>query len=613
MTKRWLALAAALALLPSCDVASVASSASKIAVNQCQSDSDCGGGVCTNEQCRSRSGTFQTVLFEVTAPADGSEVAGIQFLKVLEKLDTLNDASLELDLVSQVVGQVKAVGRTCVPQFVDDKGDVLVFASDTSVPAIVTLLPKTRALGLNSPRSVAQSLIPDMKSWRFSLNVPPGPYDIYIEPKRQPDDACPVPPQLVRDQVFEGGSSPLVISLPEPTVFELHVAWPLGDGALNGWFVDMLDPVTGRVISNRVKLALGKGGKTDYVARVSYFPVVQQAPSQQQAEELVRLSPPAKVAGPTILLARSALGLFSANSGKLTDLTALPTSVKVQGQVTSQSTPKPVAATVTLVATKIDGIDPGVLASFAQTVSVGADGQFEADLLPGDYRVSAVPRTGLDSSAAAGDDSRLASVTQPWEVASSPSVQAGKVVELSSAIGSNGQVLDPSGRAPAAALVQAVPSPASIHSDVLRDPLGEAAFVPRASTGTVDGNGYFAFNSDPGTFDIAVRPSPGTGFGWSVLPGAAITTISAGLNLATFTIPFPVSYGGTVTVPGSESRRVVPGALIRTYVYLRGREYTADASLADSVVQIGETRADDMGGFEILIPAGLNSDLTQAQ
>ena len=613
MTMRWLALALALAWLPACDVASVPAAASKIANNQCQSDSDCSGGVCTEQQCRGRTGTFQTVMFEITAPADGSEVAGVQFLKVVDKLDPFKELPLELDLVSQVVGDVKAVGRACIPQFVDDQGEVLVLASDTTIPAVVTLIPKTRALGLYSPNSVTKSLLPDNKSWRFSLNVPPGPYDIYIEPKRQPDDACPVPPQLVRDRVFVGGSSPLAISLPEPTVFEFHVTWPLADGALNGWLVDMLDPATGRVISNRVKLALGKGGKTDYVGRVSYFPVVQQALADRKAEELVRLSPPPMVVGPTILLARSALGLFSANSGHLTGLTVLPTSVEVHGQVTSQSTPKPVAASVTLVATKINGIDPGVLASFVQTATVGADGLFQADLLPGTYRVSAVPRTGLDSSAAAGEDSRLASVTQEWVVASAPGVQAGKVVELSSAIGSNGQVLDPSGRAPAAALVQAVPSPASIQSDLLRDALGEVAFVPRASTGTVDGNGYFAFNSDPGTFDIAVQPSPGTGFGWAVLPGADITTASAGLNLDALTIPFPLSYSGTVTVPGSESRRPVPGALIRTYIYLRGREYTADPSLADSVVQIGEARANETGEFRVLIPAALNQDLTQAQ
>ena len=604
-------LAPVLWLLSACDVAAIPQAPNKIAQNQCTSDSDCAGGVCTdnkqNKQCRSRTGKLQAVLFEVTPPADGSSIAGVQFLKFVEDVEKVDDSgehTLDLGLVAQVSGDVKVVGRDCVPHF-DDNGKVLALADDKSLPATVSLIPNTRALGLYSPRTVVQSLLRDMTNWSFSTNVPPGQYDIYVEPKHQPDDTCPVPPQLVRDQEIRGGTSSLKIKLPEPTVFELHVAWPLADGALNGWLVDMLDPLTGRAISNRVQLALGSGGKTDYVARVSYFPVLEQVATAEKAEELVRLAPPNDVAAPTVLLARSALGLFSANAGTLSDFIALPSPVHVQGQVTAQSTPRSVASTVTLVAVKITGIDPGVLASFVRTKNVLADGQFEVDLLPGTYRVSAVPSAGLDPAGADSTDSRLAAVTQEWVVASSPDKQAGKVIELGQALPINGQTLDISGRSVATAIVEAVASLSAIKTDVLHESLGEATFVPRASSGSVDAEGYFALNADPGKFDITVRPSSGTGFGWLAMPSAPVGMAGLTVDLA---VPFPVSYRGTVTVPGvGDIHGTVPGALVRSYVYTHQGEYTSDPAMADGVLQIGETRADEDGLFEALIPASLNA------
>jgi len=71
-------------------------------------------------------------------------------------------------------------------------------------------------------------------------------------------------------------------------------------------------------------------------------------------------------------------------------------------------------------------------------------------------------------------------------------------------------------------------------------------------------------------------------------------------------MPLPVEYGGTVTVPGAEGPRRIPGALIRTYIYMKGGKYTTDWPNADSVVQIAETRADNTGEFHVFIPAELN-------
>ncbi len=498
---RWLGYTPLCCLLCACDVASIREAPNTIAHNECQSNADCGVGTCSSDkQCRSTTAAFQTVLLEVTPPADGSTIAGVQFLQDVDLSG--GDASVDLGLISQVAGQVKAKGRTCPPQFIGPLG-TLATAADSSVPARVSLIPSSGTLGLYSPRAVVQSGLRGDSYFGFSVNVSPGTYDIYIEPNRQLDESCPVPPQLTRDRKIDPGNLSLDIFLPEPSVFEFHVTWPLADGALNGWWVDMLDPASGRAISNRVPLALGTGGKTDYVASLTYNPVVMMGSAKAQVEDqLVRLSPPdgvpEDVALPTVLLARSALGLFAAGRGTLTEFDSLPPTVHVHGQVTAGNTPLPAAATVTLVAKKITGIDPGVLASLVRTVSVGADGQFDVYLLPGTYRVSTVPQSPLDPGR--GHEMPLAADTREWIVPSTPVEQAGKVIELGLALPVIGRVLDASNDPVVTAQVQAVASPLSIQSDAFQEALGGPGVRTARLGRRSEQHGRFRAQGGPGQF-----------------------------------------------------------------------------------------------------------------
>jgi len=601
--------------LAACSVAGVDQAPNSIAQNRCTSEADCAGGSCVNGECRSRSGTIRTVLFEVTPPADGTLIAGAQFLKPDITLPSEGELQLVLDPVSQVAGRVTAGKLACGtdgPKFLNDSGDLYAIPSDASISAYITFIPSSTALGLYSPPTVVKSGLVKGSYFGFSVNLPPGEYDIYIEPGVQADDSCPVPPQLRRGQLLKGGSLNRIIPLPAPSTFELHVSWPLSDHALDHWHADMLDPVSGRVISNSVELT--PHGK-EYVAKISYFPVVVGETVGGGAGELVRLSPPAQVAAPTVLMTRSALGLFDGDRGtldKFTSLSAsLPTPIRLKAQVTGP-TRRPVASSVTLVATTtrmdttILGIQPGVWASFVRKAQVGADGQFELDVLPGTYRVSATPNATLDTTSD-DPDARLAQATETWVLPDSPSVQAGKVVTLGSSLPINGQVFDSSGTAGVAtALVQALPSPATIRSNVVDQALGESSPVPRASIGNVAEDGTFGLIVDGGTFDLSVRPQPSTGFGWVVFPSVGVQPALAGPNLGKQSIPLPVSYSGTVTMPGSGAPLTVPNALIRAYIYMSNGEPTADASKADSVLQVAETRANNDGTFEVLIPASVN-------
>jgi hypothetical protein len=614
--------------LCACDVATVAQVPSNVVQNQCTSDSDCAGGFCVDDQCESHDGSFQTVLFEVTPPAGTSASADLQFLTTVKNMPPAggDDWDLPLDAVSQVVGNVMpdpSSHRTCKPSF-GDVGNLLVTSGDGSLQGRISLTPSQNELGVFSQSAVAQAMLVDMKTFSFSTNVPPGEYDIYYQPERQPDDNCIVSPLLLRKQMINPGAVGLFLTVGVSSKFTFHVNWPSAADTLSGWTVDMIDPVSGRVISNRAQLALaGPGNKADYVATVYYLPVAGDS-SDQVAQELVRLSPPddatlqaeglPPLIAPTILLSRGALGLFDANSGTLDGFSALPNKalpakVTIHGQVTAGATPKPVAATVTLVATSIIGIADGVLASFVRTVTVDAKGQFDLDVLPGTYRVTAVPSAQLNTETAGGADSKLAAVTVPWTIAPSPPDQSGKVIELSNALPINGAALDASGSTPVVtALVQAVASSASSNVDVLHQALGEAVIVPRAATARVEADGVFALIADPGTFDVSVRPLEESGFSWLVVPGVAVQPASAGANLMSRALPLPVVYRGTVTLPGAAGapKSAVPGALIRAFVYTSAGQYTSDPAKADAAVQVAETRAGTDGEYRLLIPATLN-------
>jgi hypothetical protein len=609
---RWLCWVP-LALLCACNVASVREAPSTIAYNTCES-TECGtDGYCDSgsHQCRAKSTDFKKILFEVIPPSDGSPIAGVQYLVTKDNLSSDAETQLELPATSQVTGKVLAPDRKCDLTFVNATGKV-VTSDDKSVPIRALLTPSTTSLGLSSPRVGALAQLVNDVYWAFSVNVPPGTYDIYVEPSLpQPDGNCVVPPQLVRGYEIGTGIIKLEIELPQPSTFELHVDWDPKGGPLEGWTVEMVDPASGRVISNRVPLAAVSD--SDYRAVLSYSSVtVDNKPDTHQEDPLLRLAPPEgapdSVALPTIVMARSSLAVFDATSGELNNFRTLPSPVHVHGQVTSGDTPTPAPATVTLVAQKLSDMAPGVLASFVRTVTTGADGQFDAYLLPGQYVVSTVPQASLDQHDPGG--STLAADTRMWTVPNAPAEQAGRVIALSSAFHITGQVLASNGPV-VAAQVQAVASPQSIQYNPLQNALDSstaaqlrAAFVPRASAGGVGGNGDFDLRTDPGTFDISVRPNADTGFPWLVMPNVEVTSVTSGLGR--LDMPLPVSYRGTVTMAGTEVPTSVPSALVRAYIYLDGSEYTADIEKADSVLQIAETRAATDGSFNVLIPATLN-------
>jgi hypothetical protein len=293
--------------------------------------------------------------------------------------------------------------------------------------------------------------------------------------------------------------------------------------------------------------------------------------------------------------------------GTINQLTAFEKGVEVEGWVQALGA-VPKGASVTLIATEIEGLRPGLTASFTRTVEALPDVErpsdppkFTVKLMPGKYTVYAVPPAG----------SGLGATRTTWDVGTAQ-VQAGRVIELAPEASVFGTAVDPmAAGALAGASVQAVAA-SSTALGVRDQVFGESLFVPRASTAVVDAHGAFELRADPGTFDLSVRPTVASGFAWLVRPSVAIS--APGQDLGQLVLPFPIVYQGavyqkTITSPGAENTEPTffPNALIRAYVYLDDEHTFTDdpEGAAISVVQVAETRADDAGRFKLLVPPSL--------
>jgi hypothetical protein len=353
-----------------------------------------------------------------------------------------------------------------------------------------------------------------------------------------------------------------------------------------------VDPVSGRVLSRLAGLeesADAVVGRT-YRALLEYSPVIEEGAAV--GNELVRLSPPEGAAAPAVFIERSALELLEPGTGVMTHFNGLPSVVELAGHVTVAGSAEPSRATVSLVATDILELEPGVLGSYQRTVEVSEDGRFRVEVLPGTYRVIAVPPV----------ETGLAAAEAVWEVGVQPEVQEGRAIELAGGASIEGIVLGPGANPATGASVHAVPSPSAARKNVLSQALGDKPFLPRATTAVAGDRGQFQIVADPGTFDVSIRPPEGAGFAWMVRPNVLVP--ATGQDLGSITLPLPLSYRGRITSPDTGS---VSGALVRAYLFMDASgSYTTDAEQAAAVVQLAETRADEAGDFHLLIPARLN-------
>jgi hypothetical protein len=335
----------------------------------------------------------------------------------------------------------------------------------------------------------------------------------------------------------------------------------------------------------------------------------------KDGNETVRLSPPAGVDAPTVLVARPGLELFPDRS--VLDLAVLPSPVQIEGSLLDgrpDGSGQGVPGTVTFVATAIDGIPPGTTASFQRSADFidVASGLFQVNLLPGQYRVYALPAERCPSvpcpDGSPACECPLGASDLSWVVVDTPSIQGGKSVPLSGRTKVVGLADTPLGAAANGASVRLDPQPEPVTP--LETALGDVPVTPRTAMSTVDRTGHFSLSADTAAYQMTLRPASSTGFSWFVRTNLVVDGSQAGSeqNLDTLSLPLPVRYSGLVTVAGGET--VLPDVVIRAYAFLgkngltSGPDDPLDPAL--SVIQVAETTADSSGKFDLLLPSRID-------
>lgn len=621
-------LIALVCLLCGCSLAELSERDPTIAVNECSKDGGCPEGQrCSALGCVAPLGTLSSLLFEVLPGISADSSATRQFFKQLTipLVPTATNlgsnfkqefVSLSLPDTVTVSGNISANG--CDLTFQDQtKTSPLPRSTDASLPARITFVPSETMWNLAATAatttttfratSVGEQTFPD---YSFRALLPGGSYDVYVEPfpvaEAPPGQAksCTVLPQLFRAQNLEGSTS-LKLALATPKHLDLTVRFPESTQNLDGWHVDMLESVSGRVVSNTVELELPtrSDGALVYSVPLDYVPVWGDDPKLTHGE-LVRLSPPAKLLAPTLFFWREGLEWATAGSGVIDQLGSFPSAVSYAGTVVDPNATG-VSATVTFTATEVEGVSSGLFPSFIRTAEAGTDGRFQVDLLPGNYKVITAPHS--DTS-----ERPFALATTELTVLGAPSAQAGRTLTVGPALLLQGNAFTPQGDGARGAFVTAEASPARVATNIFERAIGELASVPRAVGDVInDPSGSFQLFAEPGIYDLSVRPPANSNFAWLVIPGFE-PALGAGkeldVTLPDLRLPAPLPLELLVGWKARpDSAALLQAASIRAYALVDASgEPTTDAKAAVAAVRIAEGRLNDAGRVTMMLPAKLD-------
>ncbi|MBN1612508.1 MAG: hypothetical protein JW940_38110 [Polyangiaceae bacterium] len=629
-------------LVLACSVRTIEEAAPSIVRNQCDTSKDCKGNPCLERRlCVARKASLSALLFEVTPPAtSGAEYASVRYLKTsLDAPETSGNFDLAFDVVANVTGAISAQRAS------NQAGCVFKFQSNETVPSTLELAD-TEGVAKGVPASLAfmaTARLPGLPvvpytvetratgdkepEHRFDLRMPPGEYDAYVAPWREQDqpDSCAVAPQILRGESILAGKVDFSVQLPPPELLKLEIVGPKDQSSLRGWRIDMIDPKSVLVLSTSSVLGepatVSSDGRYVYEADVYYSRVWDAAKQPEPGfvgvgDELVRLRPPEGIVGPSLFAELASLDLFETGQAEI-ELDDLSQPVLVEGQVLLPEADDPIAAHLVFAAQKLRATNAGYLTSFTVETDVGDDGLMAVDLLPGTYSVRAVPDTPpCCLSPYPTSDCHCPVPTQVlWEV-SEEAHQFGKTLKLSPGARVSARIKQPvGGHGLVGATASAMSVPVAMVA--LEDLLTGAGATPGVFTTDTDNRGNFTLTLPlDEAFVLTVKPPDGSDYPWLVRP--ALTTTYSGdaepttitkplpVDLKDITQPLPVVYEGEVRVPSADvpgESVVVPNALIRAYAYL-GSDGPVDTSAeARLVVQVAETRADDTGTFELLVPS----------
>lgn len=548
-----------------------------LARNECSGDSDCeAGSYCATlgeaNVCVASSLELEGLILEVlpgAGPGEDTASAALLTPGPLHAGDGSQVIHMDLELPSYVDVSPGAVFPDC--------------AQGTPVPARVTFLPSPGLLGLlQGQKYEAASTVDEEGNGMFSASVPPGIYDVYLQP--QPDlsvtpDCAIAPPIFLHDAEISKATG-LVVHASAPLLLKGTLKLSQKED-FTKWFLEVVEPFGGQPISagavqpkqEGVALAVPIELWFDWTARDKFTPIVRLRPPEGSGKPVIHWS----------LEAAALEGIKGNEVPVQLDVSGIDTTPRaVGGQVLHDG--DTVASTVTLRSASIAG---SKLNRYETVVETDDAGHFEAAVPPGVYNVIARPH-------GAG----LAVGQATWDILQAPDCYCGKSVQVSAAATLAGEVTTPDGQ-PTDVEVRLTPSATGDLTYLAK--LVAPDVQPRPAS-VLTSEGKFQIPVDAGLSNLTIVPAEGAGYPWLVRTHLLVSNLDSRAapvtSLGKLALQSPVVVSGRITSPGGFA---MSNATVRAWVPVT----SADPTDAPAAVQIGATVTSVNGEYFLLLPPSI--------
>lgn len=593
---------APLAGVAACNVDPIAENARPAVENRCTTDRDCGSeGVCTNGACYARESQFDEVVLEVLPDAN-STYAGMSFVSVqsglrrgnLSRTTTLTGP---ISFTTQVRINGEELDRNC-PYITTGKQSIaarIVFVRTGSVSGI-------SAADLSKRFTVTVDTEQSASGFGKTVALLPGIYDVHVQPSTT--STCQIASKLWRN--VEIGRDGQVDASAPPATLDISAARKLSGsierrGAnLADWQIDLVDPHDGRVISTSAKL----GATTDSVPSTNFsiffHPLEDSGPQPSKiwpggTGPLIRLRPPkdAKVAdaSPTVYFDLNATDIAATGVVGLNMSTIPAATVTVTGQVRGV-TGEGVRGTVKFLSVSLGGL----ITSFAPAIPTDGSGFYTAKLLPGDYRIVAVP-DGADDGVTMGtppprqwattSESRQRTITSDQTI--DLPVLPVRILQGTATAGNFGVAQGATFEA-----TQLVEGSSGVLDTIISPSTSRAPTVLPVN----DETGMVSFVGDPGRYSLTLKPAAASNFAWWVVPEMILLQETEPGVIGTMApkLLYPVRFEGTMAIASpNQPSQPLRNATVQAYV-------RASSQSGTLVRQVGTARTDDMGRYYLALP-----------